>query len=164
MQCINKWNATGARSHIELPQWFESCKHWTPQKFHSLSLSLFPCVHCACLGAVFFLDYQFYFSVSCELPRLAYKRHNVRIHTLFIYIVMPTCLIYCCTRIPKMGNTTTPQYKIPHRIVSTQMALSLSLSLAMLILCLNLIVIRNTFSRLANSSLCPFHIHVLFAS
>lgn len=151
------------RAHTELPH-FGSCKHCTPQKCLPLSRSL---ALNACLGAIFFsllFDYQFYFSVSCECPFSIQTTQCPNTYTLFIcvHIVMPTCLIYCCTRIPKTESTT-----MPHEQWAFEW-LSLSLSLP-LILCLNLhchpkhFFTSGLFKPVQQSvcvCACPFHIHV----
>lgn len=106
----------------------------------------------------FFLIISFIFLSLVNRPFSIQTTHTVWMHSQVIvcavHIVMPTCLIYCCTRIPKMVKITTP-----HTAMGALALVLLHFFLVFpLILCLNLIVIRNTFSRLANSS--PFHIHV----
>lgn len=135
---------TRTHTHSDLPH-FGSCKHCTPLL----------AIH-ACLGAIFF-DYQFYFSVSCESPRLAHTQTTqcVRMHSR--YVGVPTCLIYCWALVCQKWWTRIT----PHTAMRRSHG-SVCLSFCSFVVFFVLISLSSEtiFPVSANSSLFPFHIHV----
>lgn len=101
----------------------------TPQKCLPM-----PCQHVSWCYFIFFRcivsDYQLYFVVPCECP---FSIQTIQCPNTFgvCDIVMPTCLIYCCTHIPKTANI--PYYIHHHeRTMSTLDCTFYSLTLSQL--------------------------------